>query len=114
MHEPTVPLPELTPPPGGLERLRQRVEAGRGRRRSRWVGYAAGACGLVMLALVLLPGWLQRQRAREELAQAVRQAVQPVGLGELQVVDGAALALESGQPGVRLYLVQSMRTTPPR
>jgi len=64
-----------------------------------------------MLALVLLPGWLQRERGRAELARAVGQAMQPIGPEELRVVDGAALALESGQPGVRLYLVQTAGTT---
>jgi hypothetical protein len=117
MHEPTVRLPDLTPPPGGLERLRQRIEADRSWRRPAWAGFAATACGLAMLALILLPGWLERERMRGELARAVHRAVQPVGPGELRVIDGAALMLESGQPDVRLYLVQSTRpgsTAPPR
>lgn len=117
MHEPIVPLLNLTPPPGGLERLRQSIEASRGRRRWNRAGFAVAACGFATLALVLFPGWLQREHSRAELARAVRQAVQPVGSKELRVVDGAALALESGQPGVRLYLVQSAGPTlavPPR
>lgn len=112
MHEPILPLPNLRPPPGGLERLRRRVEAGHSRRRRAWAGVAVAACGLAVLVLVLLPGWRQRERSREELARAVRQAVRPVAPGELRVIDGASLALESGQPGVRLYLVQSTRAAP--
>jgi hypothetical protein len=112
MHEPIVSLPELTPPPGGLERLQRRIAAGHGRRRREWAGLAVAASAAAMLALVSLPPWLQQQRTRGELARVVRQALQPVGPGELRVIDGAALALESGQSGVRLYLVQSTRGAP--
>jgi len=110
MPDPIAPFRDLTPPPGGLERLRQRIEVGRGWRRPAWAGFAVATCGLAMLALVLLPGWLQRERTRTELTGAVRQAMQPVRPGEIRVVNGAALALESGQSGVRLYLVQSTET----
>lgn len=114
MHEPIMLLPELTPPPGGLERLQRRIEAGHGWGLREWAGIAGFACGMAMLALVLFPGWLQNQRTRGELARTVRQAVEPIRPGELRVVDGAALMLESGQPGVRLYLVQSTRNTSTR
>lgn len=111
MPDPIAPFRDLTPPPGGLERLRQRIEAGRGWRRPAWTGVVAATCGLAVLALVLLPGWLQRARTRAQFTAAVRQAMQPIRPGELRVVNGAALALESGQPGVRIYLVQSTGVT---
>jgi len=48
---------ELTPPPGGLDRLRGRLAADRRRRATRWV--AGGA--LMMAALALL--WMRPQSA---------------------------------------------------
>lgn len=103
-------LPDLAPPPGGLARLRSDVQARHRQGRAVWPIGAAAACVAVMFVLVLLPGWLQGYRAREALRQVVRQAVQPPDPGRLQVFGGAAVALQSGQAGVRLYLVQSART----
>ena len=62
-----------------------------------------------MLAWAIGPGALEGHRNRVDLDQALRQAVQPPTPGTLRIVDGAAVALESGQSGVRLYLVQSAR-----
>lgn len=103
-------LPDLAPPPGGLARLRNEVRARCRRRRTGWLVGAAAACVGMMLVLILLPGTLQRYRARQELVDVVRQAVRPPESGGLRMIDGTAMALESGQDGVRLYLVQPVRT----
>lgn len=112
MRETDAWLPDLVPPPGGLARLRDRIRRPRDRirrprrqRRATWLLGAAAACAV----LALLPGALQRYLASEALAEVVRQAMQPANPGGLRMIDGAAVALESGQAGVRLYLVQPVR-----
>lgn len=100
-------LPDLDPPPGGLARLRRSVQIVRP--QAYWRGVGIAACALLVLASVGLPAALQRYRSQAELSDALRQAVQPDVPNGLQVVGGAAIALESGQPGVQLYLVQSAR-----
>jgi len=109
MRETDAWLPDLAPPPGGLARLRDGVRAQGRHRRVAWFAGAAVAIVAVMLALALFPGWLQRYRVRGEWAEVVRQAVQSPSPGRLRMIDGAAVALESGQAGVRLYLVQPVR-----
>lgn len=103
-------LPELVPPPGGLARLQRSLQARRKRPRPHggWLPAAAGACALALLALAWLPGFVRRQEQTAELARALRQAVAPPP-GGIRVVDGAALALPSGQADVRIYLVQTAR-----
>lgn len=105
-------LPDLAPPPGGLARLCRRVEAPRRRLAPVWGGVAG--CGVMVL--VLFCGVVQQRRERAALVQTLRRAVQPQRPGTLRVIGGVALGLESGQPGVQLYLVQSTRNgeTPPR
>lgn len=110
MRESLPSLPDVAPPPGGLARLRNSVEAPRRRLAPARASFALAACALVVLAFTVLPGMLQRHRMHTGLSQALRQAVQPASPGEMRVIDGAALALESGQRGVRLYLVQSARS----
>lgn len=100
-------LPDLAPLPGGLSRLQASLRAGRRQSRPPWLALAAATC-VVAIVLGLLPETLQRYRGRQVLVQAVREAVQPDPEG-LRVIHGAAIALPSGQPDVRLYLVQPAR-----
>lgn len=114
MHESDRLFVDLQPPPGGLQRL-QRSLTHRSRdvhqRGLRFAG--AGAFAMSLLALAwLLPGVIARHRETTELASALRDAVAQPANG-IQVVDGAAIELPSGQAGVRLYLVQSA-TSPAR
>lgn len=100
-------LPDLVPLPGGLSRLQASIRADRRQSRPPWASLAAAAC-VVAVVLGLLPGTLQRYRARQVLVQAVRGATQSDPEG-LRVIRGAAIALSSGQPDVHLYLVQPAR-----
>ena len=108
MHESDRLFIDLQPPPGGLQRL-QRTIANRSdgtRKRSLRVA-GAGAFAMSLLALAwLLPGVIARHRETTALMSALHAAVTPPTDG-IQVVDGAAIELPSGQAGVRLYLVQS-------
>jgi hypothetical protein len=108
MHKSNHLFIDLQSPPGGLQRL-QRTIANRSdgtRRRSLCVA-GAGAFAMSLLALAwLLPDAVARHRETTELASALRAAVTPTADG-IQVVDGAAIELPSGQAGVRLFLVQS-------
>ena len=105
-------LPDLAPPPGGLARLQRSLHLQResARRHAwRWLPATTGACALLLLTLTWLPGFVQRQQRTAALTQALRAAMAPPS-GGIRVVDGAALALPSGQANVRIYLVQ---TSPP-
>lgn len=104
-------LPDLAPPPGGLARLRRGIRFAAAPRYG-WPA-AVGACSLALLAVAVLPYALQRHRAHGELTEALRQALQPAIAERIQVHDGVALRLHSGQAGVRLYLVQSSRGAMP-
>ena len=108
MHESDHLFIDLQPPPGGLQRLQRTVANPSDRRRRhslRFAGASAFAMSLLALAW-LLPGVIARHRETTELVSALRAAVTPPTDG-IQVVDGAAIELPSGQTGVRLYLVQS-------
>ncbi|OOG59562.1 hypothetical protein [Rhodanobacter sp. C03] len=108
MHESDRLFIDLQPPPDGLQRL-QRTIANRsdGTRRHSLRLAGAGAFAMFLLALAwLLPGVIARHRETTELMSALHAAVTPPTDG-IQVVDGAAIELPSGQAGVRLYLVQS-------
>lgn len=105
-------LPDLEPPPGGLARLQHGMQAPRaraGRRALHWLPATAGACALIVLISAWLPGFVQRQQRTAALTQSLREAMAPLP-GGIRVIDGAALALPSGQANVRIYLVQ---TNPP-
>jgi hypothetical protein len=103
-------LPLLEPPPGGLARLQHRLGVAAPPRRFqppafRWL--AAGALCLLALAL-LLPPHLAQQRRNEMLTAALRHALAlDLPAGGIRVEHGSAIAVASGQPDVRLYLVQS-------
>jgi hypothetical protein len=102
-------LPMLEPPPGGLARLQRRLGTAAAVRRNRWPAFgwlAASALGLLALAL-LLPH-LAQQRRDDALAVALRHTLaMDLSAGGIRVEHGTATAVASGQPDVRLYLVQS-------
>ena len=107
---PDSPLPfiDYPPPPGGLHQLQQTLadktvpEAPWGRRAA-----VAAVFALVAWALCLAPGWWAQQRRDQQLADALQQAPAPRRT-TIEVANGAAIALPSGQSNVRLYLVQSL------
>lgn len=104
-------LPELTPPPGGLARLRQSLHRQREparRRLSCWLPAMAGAGAMVLLALAWLPGFVGHERATAALTQALLRAATPPPLPHgIHVEHGAALLLADGQPNARVYLIAS-------
>lgn len=108
MHDSDHLFVELSPPPGGLRRL-QRSLAASDRVARRWqlripIG-AALATSLLVLA-VLLPGVIAQQQQTNRLISVLHASIAPPVDG-IHVVDGAAIELPSGNPVVRLYLVQS-------
>jgi hypothetical protein len=112
MHESNRLFVDLQPPLGGLQRLQHTLANRSHRTRRRSIRFAgAGAFAMSLLALAwLLPGVIARHRETAALVSALRGTVTSPADG-IQVVDGAAIELPSGQAGVRLYLVQS--ATPP-
>lgn len=103
-------LPDLEPPEGGLARLRQRIAVTRERTppRRRIVWGAAAACVLAAVTAATLPGWMARQHQVAALDAALQQGVSPhPAPAGIAVAHGAALELPSGQPNVKLYLVQT-------
>lgn len=107
---PDFPLPfiDYTPPTGGLRRLQQSLTHEVPVRASwapRFVG--AAACALAIGVLCLAPGWWAQQQRDRQLTAALQQALTPQH-NSIEVTNGAAIALPSGQSNVRLYLVQSL------
>ena len=97
--------PERTPPPGGLLRLQSAIATRPSKERLAW-RWLATAASLVLLA-VLLPVWMSRRD--DSLDSALRSALANRSPGDaVEVRDGAALAVPSGHPNVRIYLVQSL------
>jgi len=103
--------PERIPPPGGLFRLQKAIAAQRPAGIAwRWLATAAS---LALLAL-LSPLWTSLPPHDDGIDSAVRGALQGHIAGEaVQVNDGAALAVPSGHPNVRIYLVQSLPSKDP-
>lgn len=103
-------LPTLVPPAGGLHRL-QRSLAARTRPGRRWplrLAWAATACLLVAFGAASIPGLIARQDQAAALATALARSVSPpLPAAGIEVVDGAAMELPSGQGNVKLYLVQT-------
>ncbi|MEO8859660.1 MAG: hypothetical protein ABI343_21950 [Burkholderiaceae bacterium] len=104
---------DLSPPPGGLQRLQHRVagnDHAAGRRRL-WIPVGAAFATSLLVLVSLLPGVIARQQQTDKLISALHESLAPPADG-IQVVDGAALELPSGNSEVRLYLVQSAAPTP--
>lgn len=96
------------PPAGGLHRLQQSLTepaAARDRWTPRLLG--TGAFAVVIWVLCLMPGWWAQQQQQQRLNAVVQQAFSSPDKA-IEVTDGAAIALPSGQSNVRLYLVQSL------
>lgn len=103
-------LPTLDPPAGGLARLRRSVRSrsrhGRPSRRS-WA-WVVAACVTAAVLAVLSPRWIAQRQQTAAFAAASLQDLSPhLPADSIVVAHGAALQLPSGQPNVRLYLVQS-------
>ncbi|MGC1548860.1 MAG: hypothetical protein WA777_10035 [Rhodanobacter sp.] len=108
MRELTHLLPDLDPPPGGLNRLRQSIEDHEP--APRWFvqhRFGLGTLALSALAIALiLPGFITQQQRTHSLFDAMRQVMPPTTHG-IYVSNGAAVELPSGQANVRIYLLQS-------
>jgi hypothetical protein len=111
MNESSRLFADLQPLDGGLQRLQRTIDHRAGNaHRSGW-RLAASAFAMSLLALAwLLPGVVAQHRQTAALVSAMRAAVAPPANG-IEVVDGAAIELPSGQTNVRLYLVQSSAPT---
>jgi ferric-dicitrate binding protein FerR (iron transport regulator) len=103
-------LHELDPPPGGLQRLQQAVDAydSSARRRPHRAMIVALSCGAMVVMLVAwrLPALLATRQYTAMLLDAMQQAVPPDHDG-IRVKNGSALELPSGQPNARVYLVET-------
>ena len=109
MHDSNSLFVALQPPAGGLRRLQRTLARSHTvavKRRFRLVSGGAFAVSLLVLAS-LLPGTIARQQQTEALRSAMLTAVAPPPDG-IRITDGAAIELGNGNPGVRLYLVQSV------
>lgn len=96
----------LRPPPGGLARLRERVEQPADFRRPWRLG-AIGTTAAAALALAwLLAAPSPQQQETRRLTRALQAAAAPTQ-PDIRVERGAALALPSAQADVRIYLVQT-------
>jgi hypothetical protein len=97
--------PERLPPPGGMLRLQNAVTTRHPQEQFAW-RWLATAASLVLLAL-LLPVWVSRRD--NSLDSALRSALAHRSPSDtVEVRNGAALAVPSGHPNVRIYLVQSL------
>lgn len=102
---------DLQPPGGGLQRLQRVLGAQSHKTHSSGWRFAAGAFAMSLLALAwFLPGVVAQYRQTARLVSSMRAAVTPPA-GGIHVVDGAAIELPNGQPGICLYLVQSITPT---
>lgn len=111
MRELETLLPDLAPPMGGLARLQRSVAAARrptSRLRPRWA-IAVAACVVAAIVAAALPPWIVRWHRTEAMVQALRSGAVRSAAG-IEVADGAAVELPSGQANARLYLVQSGAT----
>lgn len=99
--------PERTPPPGGLPRLQYDIAARRPNTRAAlpW-SWLATAASLVLLAWLLPMLTIHRDNGLDD---ALRSALESRSSGDtVEVRHGAALAIPSGHPNVRIYLVQRL------
>lgn len=109
-HEPEL-LPQLSPPAGGLARLRARREQlARGPLASPRLAYAAAFAGASFAVLLMLPaGQVPATQAMDRLLGVRSQG------SSLRIVDAStvAQALPTQQPGVRLYWTERLRDETP-
>lgn len=109
MHEPHALLPWLEPPGGGLRRLRaaiaEQADSTPHRHRSRRLALiGAGLAMTVTIGALVLPGIWHRQQQSRALAAAIAAALAGPKK-DIVVADGAALAIHSDRPDIRVYLV---------
>lgn len=103
---------ELEPLAGGLMRLQRHVAASYpSQSQRRWQLAGAFAVAAVLVGCLWLPATVTQRRHNAELVRALRQAMAPSASG-LQVFDGAAIELPSGQADVRIYFVQTGGSAP--
>lgn len=104
-------LPMLEPPPGGLSRLQRSTAAGRHRAGIplwRWAPAVAAMCVSAVALAVLVSPWIaQRQHTHAIVEGIEQQLASRLPAGGIEVANGAAIELPSGQGNVKLYLVQS-------
>ncbi len=107
-------LPTLEPPAGGLARLRLHIDHRSARVPwYRALAWAAPLAACVAVAVIWLPPWLARRQRTAALVSAVhRQMAAQTPVQGIDVEDGAAIELPSGQANVRIYLVQSFSRRP--
>lgn len=106
-------LPTLEPAPDGLARLQRAIAANRHPTPKAWA-WAGAALAIPALALAIwIPRQLTEKQRVDALSAALQQAVANASSGtDIRVDHGAAIRLPSGQPNVRLYLVQSSPVKP--
>lgn len=104
-------LPILAPPAGGLARLERHIAArtaSRGAPLVRWQTWAVAATAAIAIAVVAISPWVEQRQHAAALTAALMGTMTPRPLAQgIRVSDGDAIELPSGQPNVRLYLVQS-------
>ncbi len=102
MNDPSSPirqLPRLDPPPGGEQRLRQRLAESGSFWSRPWL--AAGSVALLFLALLL--GTSRRGDVDEQIWRAVRAAGAPGP--EIEVAGYRTVAVPTSDPRVRIYFL---------
>ncbi len=107
MNESTHLFVNLQPPSGGLQRLQRTLGSRRINTQTSSWRMAFGSLAVATLALVCwLPGIVAQHRQTAELVSAIRAATALPANG-IEIINGDAVELPSGQPNARLYLVQS-------
>lgn len=113
MTETTRLFIDLEPPPGGLQRLRHRLQSTQSPRPGAgWYPMAATGVALGLFATLWLPGFMTRQRQHRALVEAVHAAVAPPAHG-IRVIGGTAIVLPGSQPGGHVYLLQMLPSASP-
>lgn len=105
-------LPTLRPRTGGLARLQRHVALRGNRRRGLrdaecWA-WAVAACVVLAIGIVAARPWFAHWQQTRALTVALHDAMSTNRSGAgIRVANGAAIELPSGQPDVRVYLVQT-------
>lgn len=117
MHEPHALLPWLEPPGGGLRRLQAAIseqpDSAPHRHRSRRLALIGTGLAMTMtVGATVLPGiWHRQQQSRAFTAAIAAALADPKQ--DIVVADGAALAIHSGRPDIRVYLVTTRVSAEP-